>query len=262
MGHLDDIEIASPCTVPWALMKGSEWVRHCGRCDLNVYNLSALTREEALALVRRTEGRLCVHLRRRPDGTVVTQDCWSRIRAARQRGLWAAFTTAALVLPLALFAQVRGFLALRGLLQSRLDELRPTERLVPIRLRAPPPPLPAAPAPDGETIVSVTQGGIAAIGEVELDQGWDDDGPPSRWRVVPPRLPGSTPPPPRVRHGGQFLFRVCADAEGHPRDVRLLRAPDARDARRVAAYVRQWRYEPYLVDGVAVPFCTVARVFL
>jgi hypothetical protein len=33
------------------------------------------------------EGRLCVRILRRPDGTVVTADCWTRLRAARRRGI-------------------------------------------------------------------------------------------------------------------------------------------------------------------------------
>lgn len=84
---LEDIQIATPCQVPWDSLRGDDRVRACGRCQKNVYNVSEMTRVEALSLIRRHEGRVCLRIHRRPDGTVVTGDCWSRLRAARRRGL-------------------------------------------------------------------------------------------------------------------------------------------------------------------------------
>jgi hypothetical protein len=85
---LDTVSIASPCNVSWDSMKGDDRVRFCGQCKLNVFNLSALPRAEAEALVQKAEGRVCVRLYRRTDGTVITQDC-SVVRraltAARRR---------------------------------------------------------------------------------------------------------------------------------------------------------------------------------
>lgn len=72
---LDDLRIASPCTMKFSEMKGDERRRFCSQCKLNVFNLSALTRAEATALVTTAEGRTCVTLFRRPDGTVLTSDC-------------------------------------------------------------------------------------------------------------------------------------------------------------------------------------------
>jgi len=86
---LDCAEISSPCNVPWDSLLGNERVRHCGACRQNVYNIEALPRREALRLITNGEGRLCVRILRRPDGTIVTSDCWSRLRAARRRGWWA-----------------------------------------------------------------------------------------------------------------------------------------------------------------------------
>lgn len=80
------IGVGSPCTADWNAMRGGERVRHCGQCRQNVYNLSEMSRPEALALIQAREGRMCVRLFRRPDGTMVTQDCWERLRAARRRG--------------------------------------------------------------------------------------------------------------------------------------------------------------------------------
>src|SRR5690606_27829947 len=49
---LDVIEVPSPCPESWEGMKGDGPVRFCGLCEMNVYNLSAMTRDEAEALVR------------------------------------------------------------------------------------------------------------------------------------------------------------------------------------------------------------------
>ncbi len=45
-----------------------------------------MSRVEARRLIAAREGRVCVRILRRPDGTVVTADCWARLRAARRRG--------------------------------------------------------------------------------------------------------------------------------------------------------------------------------
>ncbi len=86
---VDQIEIQSPCTVAWDEMRpagGDGRVRFCGQCRQNVYNVEAMSRGEARRLIAMREGRVCVRILRRPDGTVVTADCWARLRAARRRG--------------------------------------------------------------------------------------------------------------------------------------------------------------------------------
>src|SRR5262245_58249672 len=84
---IDTIEFKTPCSVPWATMRGDDLVRRCDASRRDVYNIEALTRVEARRLIAKREGRLCVRIFRRPDGTVATADCWSRLRAARKRGL-------------------------------------------------------------------------------------------------------------------------------------------------------------------------------
>ena len=69
------LTIATPCPASWDDMEGDDRVRFCPECELNVYNLSAMTEEQALALVQEREGRLCVRLYQREDGTVLTSDC-------------------------------------------------------------------------------------------------------------------------------------------------------------------------------------------
>lgn len=87
---LDDTRIASPCRASWDLMTGDDTVRFCGECRLNVYNISNMTALEAATLVERSDGRLCVRLYRRKDGTVLTRDCPVGLRAAVRRASRAA----------------------------------------------------------------------------------------------------------------------------------------------------------------------------
>jgi hypothetical protein len=80
---LKNIRIASPCSADWDAMRGDDRKRFCGECKLNVYNLSGMTQYDAEHLLRMNEGRLCVRYFRRPDGTVLTQDCpvgWAKVK--------------------------------------------------------------------------------------------------------------------------------------------------------------------------------------
>lgn len=83
--RLNHLRIASPCPADWEKMKGDERVRFCDLCNLNVYNLAQLTRNEAVSLVAKTGGRICARVYRRADGTVITKDCPVGLRAIRQR---------------------------------------------------------------------------------------------------------------------------------------------------------------------------------
>lgn len=79
--RLDQVEVASPCQrVAWDDMEpvagAGDRVRRCGACSLDVHDLSALSRDEAEALLRARDGRrLCVRLFRREDGRLLTSDC-------------------------------------------------------------------------------------------------------------------------------------------------------------------------------------------
>ncbi len=88
---LENLRIATPCQADWDEMGGDERVRFCGRCEKNVYNLSAMTRAEAEALVGNQEGRVCVRLYQRRDGTVLTADCPVGVRRERLRArIWSS----------------------------------------------------------------------------------------------------------------------------------------------------------------------------
>lgn len=81
---LDRVRVASPCKADWDQMIGSGRMRFCGQCNLNVYNLSGMTRDEAESLIARHEGRLCIRFYRRHDGSIITQDCPVGLRAVRE----------------------------------------------------------------------------------------------------------------------------------------------------------------------------------
>ena len=80
---LNDLRIASPCSANWDAMIGDDRQRFCGECRLNVYNLSGMTEDEAESLIINAEGRLCVRMYRRADGSVIMKDCpvgWARVK--------------------------------------------------------------------------------------------------------------------------------------------------------------------------------------
>ena len=82
---MEHLRVATPCEASWQDMAGDERVRHCTLCSLNVYNFSEMTRDEIRALLLQTEGRICGRLYRRADGTLLTRDCPTGLRAVRQR---------------------------------------------------------------------------------------------------------------------------------------------------------------------------------
>lgn len=109
---LDDLRIATPCTADWNLMTGTDTMRFCGECNRNVYNISGMRAAEAARLVAGAEGRLCVRMYQRSDGTVLTADCPVGVRAALRRATRAA--GAALTAALGLFTAVSGRVAFAG----------------------------------------------------------------------------------------------------------------------------------------------------
>lgn len=66
-------------------MRGNDRVRHCPKCNLNVYNIAGMSSAEVEHLVRNHEGLLCGRLYRRSDGTTLTKNCPVGFRAAVRR---------------------------------------------------------------------------------------------------------------------------------------------------------------------------------
>jgi hypothetical protein len=97
---LNQLRISAPCPADWDQMFSFEdkRVRFCSQCNLNVYNLSGMSRQEAEALITKTEGRLCVRFYRRVDGSVLTQNCPVGLKAIKRRVAWVAQVVLGMVL--------------------------------------------------------------------------------------------------------------------------------------------------------------------
>ena len=134
--------------------------RRCGACNLNVYDLTSMTRSDALSLLQRHEGQVCVRFHRRQDGTVMTSDCpvgvatlvaRARIRAAA--GIALAFT--------ALIGVVVAFVG-RGAAQSLTDVKRSLVHHVEPPMMGGPPPPPPTPACPGPPLAPNNAQGVTA----------------------------------------------------------------------------------------------------
>lgn len=81
MNLLDRLQLKFRCPADWEAMEGDERKRFCSHCQKHVHNLSAMTRDEAVALVGSGQN-LCVRMERRGDGSTVVKDC-PQTRVAR-----------------------------------------------------------------------------------------------------------------------------------------------------------------------------------
>lgn len=116
---IQSLKIAAPCSRNWYEMHGDDKRRFCHDCQLHVYNVSAMTRKEAVEFIenhrtRRTR-RVCVRLMRRSDGTVITRQCWVGARLERA---WLAIKLTALAL--VAMIPIGGFI--RGALQTSISQ--------------------------------------------------------------------------------------------------------------------------------------------
>lgn len=102
--ELGVIRVAKPCHRDWEKMSGDARSRFCADCQLNVFNLSEMTTEEARELIREKEGQLCVRFYQRADGTVLTRDCPVGVAKQRRKVIVAAGAAVASAAGLAAFA--------------------------------------------------------------------------------------------------------------------------------------------------------------
>jgi len=56
------LRIASPCPMKWENMPGTDRLRHCASCNLNVHNFAAMTPSEIGEVLAASEGRVCGRL--------------------------------------------------------------------------------------------------------------------------------------------------------------------------------------------------------
>jgi hypothetical protein len=115
-------------------MQGNERQRFCTRCRQQVYNIAEMNRDEAMALVN-SEGRVCVRIYRRPDGTVLTRDCRQIVRAARR--IFAAGVAAVGALVLALLGSV-GFASMQRFRFGQREMLQGEPRMGDVMLQGKP----------------------------------------------------------------------------------------------------------------------------
>jgi len=125
---LGNVQVAAPCKADWDQMIGSERMRFCAQCNLNVFNLSGMTRSEAESLIARNEQRLCVRFYRRYDGSIITRDCPVGLERIRRRVSYFFKAVAATTLT---FLVACGFQSLFGL----IPDLR-TQRTLGVMVRA------------------------------------------------------------------------------------------------------------------------------
>ncbi len=97
---LDRVRIGTPCQTDWEAMRGDERVRYCGQCEKHVYNLSQMTRQQAEALIIKTNGKLCARFERRSDGSILTTEQSLALPRLNQRFLRIASATVSAALSL------------------------------------------------------------------------------------------------------------------------------------------------------------------
>lgn len=89
--------IASPCHEAFEAMDGEGAIRHCGRCDQEVFDLVQMTLAQAEALIAsRAGGKTCARLHRRSDGTLMFADCEVGAQGIRARRIGLAVAGAIL----------------------------------------------------------------------------------------------------------------------------------------------------------------------
>jgi hypothetical protein len=82
---LNNVTVSSPCTEDWNSMTGNDQVRFCKHCNLDVHNLSQMTRSQAQRLVAQSNGRLCVRYHHDATGQPQTLPVGQRLHRIGRR---------------------------------------------------------------------------------------------------------------------------------------------------------------------------------
>jgi hypothetical protein len=108
---LDRLVVKTPCHEDWNAMTGDDRARLCAKCNKTVFDLSAMSQDEAETFLADNldDENPCVRLYRRPDGTVLTTECarGAKVRHGRRVGAAAAATACALAGVTALAGSVK-----------------------------------------------------------------------------------------------------------------------------------------------------------
>ena len=107
---LDRFTKRTPCKASWSDMVGDDRVRLCGACRKNVYDVTAMSEDEAEGFLAHhlDDQEACVRLYRRPDGRLLTSDCprGADRRHVRRVGLAVCVASGALVAVSAALAEL------------------------------------------------------------------------------------------------------------------------------------------------------------
>lgn len=68
----DSIDVPSPCDKSWDEMIGGDVSRFCKHCEKDIYNISAMTRQEAKKLLFQSKEKVCIRMEREADGKIKT----------------------------------------------------------------------------------------------------------------------------------------------------------------------------------------------
>ena len=149
-----NLRISSPCPESWDEMAGDDRIRFCGRCNLNVYNLTVMSREEIEALVRDRNGKLCGRLYMRGSRKATRTDCGGarRLKLVRRAVALAVMLVIGAVSWMLRKVEEPDRSIHPPLIRKALNfiepERKPTRYIVMGELPAPPPnPAPPAPLP-------------------------------------------------------------------------------------------------------------------
>ena len=212
---LGKIRVAAPCNAEWKWMYGDDRVRFCGQCSKNVFNLSAMTTEEAEDLIRRAEGSLCVRFYRRRDGSILTENCPVGLNGIRHQ------LTRTRTHIIAAVVSFLGYLGLLGL--SNLTLLKDADPRPVMGAIATPRHLPSP--------------GIAVKSESFIRER-------AIFKVIPVYHSAT-------KLNGTVVVRLFIDEDGSIDEAGAMDGnPLLKDLAEGAA--RQWRFEPFFVNGEPV----------
>ncbi len=102
--YLKNLQVKSPCTEDWGKMSGNKKIRFCSHCNLNVNNISEMTEREAISLVKKSKGRLCVRYVQHPQ-TKAPVFANKFYKITRQTGIAAGVLGVSLVATTVTYAQ-------------------------------------------------------------------------------------------------------------------------------------------------------------
>jgi len=93
---LTELHTAFNCPADWNAMYGDDQTRRCSLCQRTVYNISEMTRDEAIAFLEERGTKICVRYFKRRDGTILTKPCGKVKQSVYRRRLRIASALSAL----------------------------------------------------------------------------------------------------------------------------------------------------------------------